>query len=519
MEDPSDVVTTIFADDTQSRAAGKTKTELEKRNSEGLTKICNELKAMRLKVNEGKTTYMVLASMGRRRLEDLSSEIVICGEVVKSVKVGKSLGLLVSDDLTWRHQTEKVVKSCRDKLAGLWKCTEVLTKQQRQIKAEAIILSRLSYCLEVVSSGRKTDMEKLQGVQSAAARWVAQTRRRDWHVKSGLKKLGWLSMCQQAAFVSLKMAMKVLKEKKPERLHDTLTKEVQGERIRKELDEKNVMKMKASTRKAWSVRSLRWMAQMPKDLLVKDVALQSTKKELKKWIRESVPVKGDRILWGQKLTREMKRKIVQAGSEEDEDEDGNEIDPVEIHNEDGDGNREDGEEVREESVEPLEGNIQHGIVNMKTGTERARRNYDEESMELSIQRGSKKLRRPERSNQIRRPGRYKNLRRPGRNKTRRRQRKMKEVGLGGGVLENLPRAGAEPQNPGKRGSLSPQVTEDCTAGQILLLWCTINLMLTSFMSVRQIQVTGRDKQKKHLDSEVPGEKKCIEEVQPRCGVG
>ena len=290
---------------------------------------------MRLKVNEGKTNYMVLASMGRRRLEDLSSEIVICGEVVKSVKVGKSLGLLVSDDLTWRHQTEKEVKSCRDKLAGLWKCTEVLKKHQRKIKAEAIILSRLSYCLEVVSTGRKIDMEKLQGVQSAVARWVSQTRRRDWHVKSGLKKLGWLSMCQQAAYVTLKMAIKVLKEKKPECLYKTLTEEVQGERKRKELDEKTVMKMKASTRKAWSIRSLRWMAHMPQELLLKDVSLQSTKQELKKWIRGSVPVKGDRILWGQKLTGEMMRKRlkIQAGSEDDSDKDGNEPDPGEVQNE------------------------------------------------------------------------------------------------------------------------------------------------------------------------------------------
>ena len=89
----------------------------------------------------------------------------------------------------------------------------MLNKQQRKTKAEAILMSRLSYCLEVVSTGRKGDMEKMQGVQSAAARWVAQTRKRDWHVKSGLKKLGWLSICQQAAYVSLKTAMKVLRNK------------------------------------------------------------------------------------------------------------------------------------------------------------------------------------------------------------------------------------------------------------------------------------------------------------------
>ena len=97
-------------------------------------------------------------------------------------------------------------------------------------------------------------MEKLQVVQSAAARWLAQTRKRDWHRKTGLKKLKWLSMRQQAAYASIKIAMKVLKEKKPEHFHQTLTEEVTGELRRKVLNEKKVCKMKASTRKAWLIR-------------------------------------------------------------------------------------------------------------------------------------------------------------------------------------------------------------------------------------------------------------------------
>ena len=88
-----------------------------------------------------------------------ADEITICGEIVKNVKVGRSLRLLVSDDLTWMHQIEKVVKSCREKLSGLWKCTDVLNEPQRTIKADAIIIPRLCYCLEVVSTGRKKDME------------------------------------------------------------------------------------------------------------------------------------------------------------------------------------------------------------------------------------------------------------------------------------------------------------------------------------------------------------------------
>ena len=194
--------------------------------------MCEQLKTLRLKVNEDKTTYMILATQGRRAREDLESEIVVCGEKVKSVKVGKALGLLVSHDMTWKDQVDKTVKSCQDKLRGLWKCTEYLKQHQRKVKAEGVILSRLTYCLEVVSTGRKVELERLQGVQGAAARWVLQTRKRDWSLSGGLKKLGWLFLAQLAVYASLKLAVRVLKDKKPERLYELLTEEEGGERVK-----------------------------------------------------------------------------------------------------------------------------------------------------------------------------------------------------------------------------------------------------------------------------------------------
>ena len=78
-------------------------------------------------------------------------------------------------------------------------------------------------------------MEKLQGVQGAAARWVLQTRKRDWSLSGGLKKLGWLSLAQLAAHASLKLAVRVLKDKRPERLYNLLTEEEGGERITKQI--------------------------------------------------------------------------------------------------------------------------------------------------------------------------------------------------------------------------------------------------------------------------------------------
>ena len=267
-------------------------------------------------MNEDKTTYLVLATQGRRARENLASEIEVCGEKVQSSVSGKCLGLLISNDLSWRHQVEKVLKSCNSKQNGLWKCTNLLNREQRKRKAEGIILSRLNYCIELVSQGRKEDLEKLQSSQSKAARWVLQTRKRDWSLRGGLKKLGWLSMAQQAAYTSITTSIKVLRKQEPERLFDLLTEESNGTRVRKVMNEKKFQKLKATTRKAWSNRSLRWLEQMPEELRRKDMKLKSSKNELKQWVKHHVPVRGDRILWGRPLTGEMRRRKRGLGGED-----------------------------------------------------------------------------------------------------------------------------------------------------------------------------------------------------------
>ena len=147
-----------------------------------------------------------------------------------------------------------MIKSCTTKLSGLWRCTSVLREHQRKTKAEGIILPRLYFCLETTSTGLKANMERLQGVQSAAARWVMQVRRRDWSLRQGLKKLDWLSICQQAAYQTVKIAITVLKKRTPERLYESLTHIKDGQRVRKVFTEDDIKRLKLSTRKAWSVR-------------------------------------------------------------------------------------------------------------------------------------------------------------------------------------------------------------------------------------------------------------------------
>ena len=242
------------------------------------------------------------------------------GEEIKAVKVGKCLGLLINDNLTWSDQTQKVISSCRNRMNALYRITELLNVNERKIKAESVIMSKLRYCLEATSTGRKKDLLALQGVQSQAARWVLGKGRLGWSLTSGLKQLSWLSIAQLVCYTSVQTALKVLQSREPENLNERLTKikplkrkrniseedsNIQEERVVIERSWEELSHLKASTRRAWSVRSLGWLEKIPTNIKDLDVKGEASKKELKIWVRRHIHIRGDQIIWGRPLNQAL----------------------------------------------------------------------------------------------------------------------------------------------------------------------------------------------------------------------
>ena len=309
---------TLFADDSANRCTAKNMVELERRMTRGLERVFRSMRGSRLKVNPDKTTYMVIAGPGRRARDDLRSTLTVEGELIEAKRVGKSLGLLINDNLTWEAQTKKLVADCRKRMGALYRVTSLLSQEERKIKAEAVILSKLRYCLEATSTGRKRDLEALQSIQSQTARWVLGRSRLNWSLSGGLKELCWLSMAQLVCYTSVRMALKVIQKQGPESLLERLTEvktvtrkrrrgeedpEKQEERVPKKITWEELTILKASTRKAWSIRAIRWMAKIPSNIKDLPVGGEAGKKELKMWVRRHIHVRGDRILWGRQLER------------------------------------------------------------------------------------------------------------------------------------------------------------------------------------------------------------------------
>ena len=65
--------------------------------------------------------------------------------------------------------------------------------------------------------------------------------------------------------------------------------------------------MKATTKKSWSVRVIRWLELLPWEIKEADMTKKPAREKLKKWIKHVISVRGDRILWGQPLTGDQRR--------------------------------------------------------------------------------------------------------------------------------------------------------------------------------------------------------------------
>ena len=57
------------------------------------------------------------------------------------------------------------------------------------------------------------------------------------------------------------------------------------------------------------MRVLRWFKLIPWDIKEGDIKKKPTKEKLKKWIKHVIPVRRDRVLWGQQLTGDRRRQV------------------------------------------------------------------------------------------------------------------------------------------------------------------------------------------------------------------
>ena len=167
----------MFADDTNITFAASTLTDLEKGLNSELRSLNIWLISNKLSLNVAKTEFMVFGSnQGLNSFSDNQVNVEIDAKLITKVKEAKSLGVIIIDEhLSWSNHIGDLSKKVSSAIGALKRIRPYTSKCTALQIYQALILPHFDYCSSVWGDCNLTLSDKLQKLQSRAARAITRS--------------------------------------------------------------------------------------------------------------------------------------------------------------------------------------------------------------------------------------------------------------------------------------------------------------------------------------------------------
>jgi hypothetical protein len=176
-----------------------------------MSQCINEVKqwmsGMKLKMNNGKTEFVVLATRHTARTMGDIPVLHVGESQVEASNVVRSLGVLLDRTLSLDDHVNQMCKSARFHLFNISRIRNHLPTKSCEQLVHAFIFSKLDYCNGLLYGLPKKQLRKLQLVLNSAARVVRKVPKFD-HITPTLQLLHWLPI---PARIEFKIALMVFK--------------------------------------------------------------------------------------------------------------------------------------------------------------------------------------------------------------------------------------------------------------------------------------------------------------------
>ena len=207
----------LFADDTVLFIAAKNLDEAVAHLNEDLHYLAKWLKFKQLKLNIGKTKYLIISSANSRP----NVNIVIDGETIERVNELKYLGVIIDDKLTFKSHIDNVIKKMAKKYGILCRLKNELTVGSKIQLYKSIISPHIDFCPSILFLANSTQMLRLQRLQNRVMRLILKCNR---YTSSSfmLDALQWLSVKQRVYFLTMVFLYKIFNDMLPRYLCDRI---------------------------------------------------------------------------------------------------------------------------------------------------------------------------------------------------------------------------------------------------------------------------------------------------------
>ena len=203
-----------YADDSTYTASGLDPNQLSQQISDKYRQISHYMKNNLLVLNSDKTHLMVLASPHKHRKHgDFSITLDTGNEIITPQDSGELLGITLSNNFRWnqhiRDGESSLMSILSKKNNALAKVAKIASFKTRLMIGNGLIMSTLTYAIQIYGACSSYLIHMLQVQQNAAARHITQL---PWMTPTStlLKQCNWLSIRQMISYHSLVLLQKVV---------------------------------------------------------------------------------------------------------------------------------------------------------------------------------------------------------------------------------------------------------------------------------------------------------------------
>ncbi len=184
-----------------------------------------------LQLNDSKSEVLIVIPAGLS-INNLNLPSSSLGVLASNIhKEARNLSVTFDSGVSFDAQVTKVLQSCFSQLRQLTKLKSILSRSDLDKVIHAFITSRLDYYNALYSGISKRNIQRLQLIQNAAARFLTGTKRSD-HITPILAALHWLPVSFRIDFKILLLVFKALNGQAPAYIGDMLNPYEPGRSLR-----------------------------------------------------------------------------------------------------------------------------------------------------------------------------------------------------------------------------------------------------------------------------------------------
>ncbi len=202
----------MYADDTEIDFSSKSVTEIETKINDDLNSLTDFFQRNKLSLNIKKCEYMTVGT--KHKTEGVKLDIKVDDQVIEQVPASTHLGSTIDENLKWTLHINKLIKKLSSKIGILRKLKTILPTQTLITLYNAIILPHFDYADIIYEAGNKGDLDRLQRLQTKAARIISGTSIKTSRINM-FKSLKWLTLANRRTLNKCTMMYKCMNNSAP----------------------------------------------------------------------------------------------------------------------------------------------------------------------------------------------------------------------------------------------------------------------------------------------------------------